>query len=75
MSEQMMITEVVESEPMKGTLGRAKWVSLTPTDDGVVVALPKGVEMLTNQTMQGGTLVLLWVQAPASSTKQDVNAR
>lgn len=70
-----MITEVVESEPMKGTLGKAKWLSLTPTDDGVVVALPKGVEMLTNRTVHGGTLILLWLDADTSSSNQGVNAR
>ena len=67
-----MITEVVESEPMKGVLGSPKWVAIQRTTDGLDVKLPKGVEMLAKEwSNAGGWQVVLWVEDDNVRSQQD----
>lgn len=66
-----MITDVVESEPMKGALGKGKWVEIQMTSDGPAVRVPKGIWHSHTLPLNGGWAVSLYIRDDNARSQPD----
>lgn len=70
-----MITDIVESEPMKGSLGKSKWVEILGSADddehGPVVRVPKGIWHSHTLAVNGGWVVSLYIRDDNARSQPD----